>query len=222
MSHTVHPYSFRIGVIRDWKSRWFYGRAYQRTLKADVILRAWLEERLRGRYVAEIEIERGRNELNLILKTSRPGLLIGRGGEGVEKLKKEILTYAQKQKLELPKSFKVTVQEIKAPETHAKIVAQMIAEDLEKRVNFRRTLNQSLDKIMANKEVKGAKVALSGRLDGAEMARYEWSKRGQVPLTTLRADIDFARERAHLPYGDIGIKVWIYKGEIFGDKSPQK
>ncbi len=217
MSHTVHPYSFRIGVLRDWKSRWFYvyGRAYQRTLKADVILRAWLEERLRGRYVAEIEIERGRNELNLILKTSRPGLLIGRGGEGVEKLKKEILTYAQKQKLELPKSFKVTVQEIKAPETHAKIVAQMIAEDLEKRVNFRRALNQSLDKIMANKEVKGAKVALSGRLDGAEMARYEWSKRGQVPLTTLRADIDFARERAHLPYGDIGVKVWIYKGEKF-------
>ncbi|HBT81694.1 30S ribosomal protein S3 [Candidatus Giovannonibacteria bacterium RIFCSPHIGHO2_01_FULL_48_47] len=216
MSHTVHPYSFRIGVIRDWKSRWFHGRAsYQRTLKADVILRAWLEERLRGRYVAEIEIERGRNELNLILKTSRPGLLIGRGGEGVEKLKKEILTYAQKQKLELPKSFKVTVQEIKAPETHAKIVAQMIAEDLEKRVNFRRALNQSLDKIMANKEVKGAKVALSGRLDGAEMARYEWSKRGQVPLTTLRADIDFAKERAHLPYGDIGIKVWIYKGEKF-------
>ena len=189
--------------------------SYQRTLKADVILRAWLEERLRGRYVAEIEIERGRNELNLILKTSRPGLLIGRGGEGVEKLKKEILTYAQKQKLELPKSFKVTVQEIKAPETHAKIVAQMIAEDLEKRVNFRRALNQSLDKIMANKEVKGAKVALSGRLDGAEMARYEWSKRGQVPLTTLRADIDFAKERAHLPYGDIGIKVWIYKGEKF-------
>ena len=216
MSHTVHPYSFRIGVIRDWKSRWFHGRAsYQRTLKADVILRAWLEERLRGRYVAEIEIERGRNELNLILKTSRPGLLIGRGGEGVEKLKKEILTYAQKQKLELPKSFKVTVKEIKAPETHAKIVAQMIAEDLEKRVNFRRALNQSLDKIMANKEVKGAKVALSGRLDGAEMARYEWSKRGQVPLTTLRADIDFAKERAHLPYGDIGIKVWIYKGEKF-------
>ena len=216
MSHTVHPYSFRIGVIRDWKSRWFHGRAsYQRTLKADVILRAWLEERLRGRYVAEIEIERGRNELNLILKTSRPGLLIGRGGEGVEKLKKEILTYAQKQKLELPKSFKVTVQEIKAPETHAKIVAQMIAEDLEKRVNFRRALNQSLDKIMANKEVKGAKVALSGRLDGAEMARYEWSKRGQVPLTTLRADIDFAKERAHIPYGDIGIKVWIYKGEKF-------
>lgn len=215
MGHSVHPYSFRIGILRDWKSRWFKKRVYREFLKADILLREWLEGRLRGMYISNIEIERGQNEMNLILKTSRPGLLIGRGGEGIEKLRKEISEKAEKLKLNLPKNFKISVQEVKSPETHAKIVAQMIAEDLEKRMNFRRVLNQALEKVMANRESKGVKVALSGRLDGAEMARYEWLKRGQVPLTTLRADIDFARERAHLPYGDIGIKVWIYKGEIF-------
>ena len=222
MSHTVHPYSFRIGILKGWKSRWFGRRSYREFLRSDVLLRHWLEVRLRGMYVADIEIERGQNEFNLILKTSRPGLLIGRGGEGIEKLKKEILSQAQKKKLVIPKNFKISVEELRSPETYAKIVAQMIAEDLEKRINFRRLLNKVLEKVMANKGVKGVKVALSGRLDGAEMARYEWAKRGQVPLTTLRSDIDFARERAHLPYGDIGIKVWIYKGEVFSEKPPAK
>lgn len=222
MGHSVHPYSFRIGILRDWKSRWFRNRTYRQFLKSDVIIREWLEKRLRGMYIANIEIERGQNEMNLILKTSRPGLLIGRGGEGIEKLRKEIYAHAEKLNLNLPKNFKISVQEVKAPETHAKIVGQMIAEDLEKRLNFRRVLNQTLEKVMANKDVKGVKVALSGRLDGAEMARYEWLKRGQIPLTTLRADIDFARERAHLPYGDLGIKVWIYKGEVFEGNSPAK
>lgn len=215
MSHTVHPFSFRLGILKNWKSRWFHSRTYREFLKTDVVLREFLEKRLRGMYVSEVEIERSQNDFNLILKTSRPGLLIGRGGEGIEKLKKELLSQAQKKKLNLPRNFKISIQELKSPETHAKIVAQMIAEDLEKRINFRRVLNQAIEKVMANKEVKGVKVALSGRLGGSEMARYEWAKRGQVPLTTLRADIDFAKERAHLPYGDIGIKVWIYKGEKF-------
>jgi len=222
MGHSVHPYSFRIGVLRDWKSRWFKNRTYRQFLKSDILIREWLEIRLRGMYIANIEIERGQNEMNLILKTSRPGILIGRGGEGIEKLRKEIHAFAEKLSLNLPKNFKISVQEVKSPETHSKIVAQMIAEDLEKRLNFRRVLNQALEKVMANRDVKGVKVALSGRLDGAEMARYEWLKRGQVPLTTLRADIDFARERAHLPYGDIGIKVWIYKGEVFEANSTAK
>ncbi len=215
MGHTVHPYSFRLGIIRDWKSRWFREKNYRDYLKSDIILREWLEKKLRGMYVAAVEIERSQNDLNLILKTSRPGLLIGRGGEGVEKLKKEIHAYNAKQKLVIPKNFKISIEEIRSPETQAKIVAQMVAEDLEKRIGFRRALKQTIDKVMANREVKGAKISLSGRLDGAEMARYEWLRKGRIPLTTLRADIDFARERAHLPYGDIGIKVWIYKGEIF-------
>ena len=215
MSHSVNPYSFRVGIIRDWKSRWFRTKNYKEFLKADIMLREWLHKRLEGMYVSQIEIERSRTDFNLIIKTSRPGLLIGRGGEGVEKLRQEIGALGKKYKLSLPKNFKISVEEVRAPETHSAIVSQMIADDLKKRVNFRRVLKQTLDKIMANKEVKGAKISLSGRLGGAEMARYEWLKKGQVPLTTLRADIDFAKGRAHLPYGDIGIKVWIYKGEIF-------
>jgi|SRR3989344_4269004 len=222
MSHSVHPYSFRLGVIRDWKSRWFNSKAYRELLKSDVLLRGWLVKRLRGMYIADIEIERGQNEMNLILKTSRPGLIIGRGGEGIEKLRKEIMLKCAKLRLNLPKNFKISVQEIKSPEAQARIVAQMVADDLEKRMSFRRIINQTLEKAMGNKEVKGIKVALSGRLDGAEMARYEWLKKGQVPLTTLRADIDFAKERAHLPYGDIGIKVWIYKGEVFEQDKQKK
>ena len=111
--------------------------------------------------------------------------------------------------------MKLTIEEVKQPETHAKIVAQMIAESLERRLPFRRVMKQTMEKVMANREVKGIKVALSGRLGGAEMSRREWLKSGQIPLQNLRADIDFTRERAHLPYGDIGIKVWIYRGEIF-------
>ncbi|HEY4527603.1 MAG TPA: 30S ribosomal protein S3 [Candidatus Paceibacterota bacterium] len=215
MGHSVHPYSFRIGILRDWKSRWFRAKNYREFLKSDLILRSFLQTRLRGMYVSVLEIERSQNELNLIVKTSRPGLLIGRGGEGVEKLKREIQALALKKKIALPKNFKVSVEEVRSPEAHAQIAAQMIAADLEKRLPFRRVLKQNIEKIMSAKEVKGVKIVLAGRLDGAEMARYEWLKKGRLPLTTLRADIDFARERAHLPYGDLGIKVWIYKGEVF-------
>ncbi len=186
------------------------------------MLREWLSERLSGMFVSEIEIERSQNDLNIILKTSRPGILIGRGGEGVEKLKNEIQKFAKKFNLSSPKNFKVSVEEIRQPETHAKIVSQMVAEDLEKRMPFRRVLKHTIEKVISSRDVKGVKISLSGRLDGAEMARYEWLKRGQIPLTTLRADIDFARERAHLPYGDLGIKVWIYKGEVFTKKQEVK
>ena len=218
MSHSVHPYSFRLGILRDWKSRWFRSKNYQEFLKSDLIMREWLEKRLRGMYISLVEIERSQNDLNVIIKTSRPGLLIGRGGEGIEKLKREIQELAKKHALLLPKNFKISVEEVRSPETYAKIVGQMIATDLEKRLPFRRALKQNLEKVIASKEAKGVKISLSGRLDGSEMARYEWLKKGALPLTTLRADIDFARERAHLPYGDIGIKVWIYKGEVFEEK----
>ncbi len=222
MSHSVHPYSFRLGILRDWKSRWFRAKNYQEFLRSDLILREWLDKRLRGMYISLVEIERSQNDLNVIIKTSRPGLLIGRGGEGIEKLKREIQELSKKHALLLPKNFKISVEEVRFPETYAKIVGQMIATDLEKRLPFRRTLKQNLEKVIASKEVKGVEITLSGRLDGSEMARYEWLKKGELPLTTLRADIDFARERAHLPYGDIGIKVWIYKGEIFGENKNKK
>lgn len=231
MSHTSHPYAMRLGIIRPWESRWFAVRDFTKLLKEDVLLREHLEKKLRGMLVDSIEIERSPSTLNVIIKTARPGLLIGRGGEGVEKLKKAVDAFlrknrkgpAQSSKSAGKTGLKITVEEIKSPEQHAKVMAESIAQDLEKRLSFRRVLKQTMGKIMASKGVKGARITLSGRLDGAEMARYEWLKEGQVPLQTLRADIDFARGRAHLPYGDLGIKVWIYKGEIFGDKkSPQK
>ena len=217
MTHTSHPYSMRLGIIRPWKSRWFSVKNYQKFLKEDVLLREHLEEKLRGMLVDAIDIERSPSTLNVIIKTARPGLLIGRGGEGVEKLKKEVELFLKKLRKTSTKkiSLKLTVEEIKSPEQHAKIMTETIAQDLEKRLPFRRVLKHAMSKIMSSKGVKGAKITLSGRLDGAEMARYEWLKEGQVPLQTLRADIDFARGRAHLPYGDLGIKVWIYKGEIF-------
>lgn len=213
MTHTVHPYSFRLGILRTWKSRWFSSKKYQKFLKGDVLLREWLEKKMRGMYVDAIEIERSHDILRVIVKTSRPGLVIGRRGEGVEKLKVEIANFFKKLKLELYRKLELVVEEVRHPETHAAIVAQMMAENLEKRLPFRRVIKQTLDKVMANKEVKGVKVALSGRLGGAEMSRREWLSRGKMPLQTLTADIDFARERAHLPYGDIGIKVWIFKEE---------
>lgn len=215
MSHTVHPYAFRLGLLRDWKSRWFNLKKYSQFLKSDVLLTEWLEKKLAGMYVEDINIERAPGTLHLVIKTARPGLIIGRRGEGAEKIKKEIRQFLVKNKLEIPPELKLTIEEVRSPEAHAKIVSQMIAENLEKRLPFRRVMKQTIEKVMANKEVKGIKIALSGRLGGAEMSRREWHKKGQIPLQTLRADIEFARERAHLPYGDIGIKVWIYKGEVF-------
>ncbi len=222
MSHAVHPYSFRLGLLRDWKSRWFNPRKYAQFLKSDLLLIEWLEKKMRGMYLEDINIERTPGVLHFILKTSRPGLIIGRRGEGAEKLKQDIKKFLAKNKLEIPPELKLTIEEVKQPETRAKIVAQMIAESLERRLPFRRVMKQTMEKVMANREAKGIKVALSGRLGGAEMSRREWLKSGQIPLQNLRADIEFARERAHLPYGDIGIKVWIYRGEVFAaDKKKQ-
>jgi len=215
MSKTVHPYSFRLGILRNWKSRWFNMRNYRKILKEDVLLREWLEKKLKKMYVADIEIERDPASMELIIKTSRPGLIIGRKGEGLENLKKDIWEYLKKNKMQLPRELKILIEEIKSPESNAAIMAQIAAENLEKRMPFRRVMKQILEKAMASKDVKGVKIALSGRLDGSEMSRKEWLKRGRIPLQTLRADIDYAITRAKLPYGDIGIKVWIYRGEKF-------
>ncbi|MFA5737057.1 MAG: 30S ribosomal protein S3 [Candidatus Paceibacterota bacterium] len=216
MTHSVHPYSHRLGIIRDWKSRWFgVGKNYCEFLRTDVLLREYLEKRLRGFYIADLQIERGVNQYKIIIKTSRPGMLIGRGGDGVTKLKNDIYTKLKKIGAKIPKELNVEIEEVKEPETQAAIVAYMIAEGLEKRMPFRRVLKQTVEKTLANKNVKGIKVVISGRLGGADMSRTEMIKRGQVPLQTFRADVDFAREKAFMYYGVIGIKVWIYRGEIF-------
>ena len=216
MTHTVHPYSHRLGIIRDWKSRWFgaHGK-YQEFLKTDITIREYLATRLRGFYVDSIEMERGENIYRIIIKTSRPGMIIGRSGEGAVKLKSDIIAKIKKIKVAIPKDIKVDIEEVKDPDSHSAIVAYMIADALEKRLPFRRVMKQTIEKVMASRNVQGVKIALSGRLGGAEMGRFESLREGRVPLQTFRADIDFAKEKAYLPYGIIGVKVWIYRGEIF-------
>ncbi|MCL5782103.1 MAG: 30S ribosomal protein S3 [Patescibacteria group bacterium] len=217
MSHTVHPYSHRLGIIRDWRSRWFsVHKNYRTALRTDITIREFLQEELRPYFVGGVDIERTRKALRVIIKTSRPGMIIGKSGDGVVKLREKILKLLRKSKIDLGnQEFKLDIEEVRNPESNAAIAAMMIAESLEKRLPFRRVMKQSIEKIMANKDVKGVRVYLGGRLGGAEIARSEEMKKGRVPLQTLRADIDFAREKAHMTYGDIGIKVWIYKGEVF-------
>jgi small subunit ribosomal protein S3 len=205
-----------LGILRDWKSRWFSAdKKFREFLKADVLLREYLTKKLRGMYVASIEIERSEKHMRVIIKTSRPGMLIGRSGEGATKLKNDIANFLKGLKLAFNQELKVDIEEIRSPESNAAIVGFMVAEGLEKRLPFRRVMKQMVEKVMANRDVQGVRIALGGRLGGADMARYEELKKGRIPLQTLRADIDFAREKAHMTYGDIGIKVWIYKGEIF-------
>ncbi len=224
MTHRVHPYAFRLGILKPWKSRWFSAKKFSRNLREDTLLREWLLKHLRQSHIRDIEIERSPNTLHVIVKTSRPGFLIGRGGEGAEKLKEEIkkfLAGVTRRFKEEPRKLetKLTIEEVRSPETHAAIAAQQMVDEIEKRTPFRRVLKQALDKVAASKEVKGVKIAIKGRLDGAEMARYEWLKRGRIPLQTLRADIDYAERTAYTTYGTVGVKVWIYKGDVFADKS---
>lgn len=224
MTHTVHPYAHRLGIIRDWKSRWFSKNPaeYRHGVMVDAAIRRFLKKRLRGHYVTSVEIERNEKATRVILKTSRPGLVIGRGGEGSVKLTKEINVIVRKVKGPVYRPIRLDIEEVRSPESQAPVVAYMVAEGLEKRFPFRRILKQTVEKVMANRDVLGVRIAIAGRLGGAEMSRTEEIKRGRVPLQTLRADVDFYREIAYLPYGVIGVKVWIYRGDIFPEKQGMK
>lgn len=224
MTHTVHPFAHRLGIIRDWQSRWFAKTpaGYRENVKIDTAIRVFLKKRLRGMYVTAIELERGEKTIRVRIKTSRPGMVIGRGGEGSSKLTKEITTVVRSLGIKDVPNIRIDIEEIRSPESQAAIVAYMVAESLEKRQTFRRVMKQTVEKVMANRDVKGVRIAISGRLGGAEMSREEEIKRGRVPLQTLRADIDFAREIAYLPYGVIGVKVWIYRGDIFEEENTNR
>ena len=224
MTHVVHPYSHRLGIIRDWKSRWFGKNVthFVDHLRADVLVRAWLVKRLRGMYISLIEMERSEKQYRIMLHTSRPGMIIVRGGDGMDKLRAALKKEMARLNIIVPQDVKIDIVEVANPEADAAIVAAMIAEGIEKRLPFRRVLKTTVEKVMANRDVKGARIAVSGRLGGAEMARREQIKRGGIPLQTLRADIDFAREKAHMTYGVIGIKVWIYRGMKFDKKEGTK
>jgi small subunit ribosomal protein S3 len=212
MGHKVNPTGLRIGITTTWKSRWFSKKDYTQKLKEDVQLREFVMKKWKTAAISDVEIERNANMLKLIIKTSRPGVLIGRGGTGITDMGVIIKNkFFAGKKIEL----KIEAQEVRQFEENASLVAQNVAEQLEKRMPFRRILKSSLDQSEKNKNVKGVKIEVSGRLGGAEMSRREWLSRGTVPLHTLRADIDFAKAIAHTTYGSIGVKVWIYKGEIF-------
>lgn len=220
MTHVAHPYIQRVGIVRDWRSRWFSPnpKAFRDHLRADASVRKFLEKRLRGMYIASVNIEMGNNVMRVIIQTSRPGMIIGRSGEGATKLRKEVDMLLRTLKLDEKPDVKIDIEELRSPESSAAIVGQMIAEGLEKRLPFRRVLKQTVEKVMANRDVQGVRIMLGGRLGGADMSRTEELKRGRIPLQTLRADIDFSRERAQMAYGVIGIKVWVYRGQIFTDR----
>ena len=210
MGQKISPTSLRIGINKDWASRWFGGRKYRGYLRDDLKVRAFLEKKLKNMGIDKVELERGTDSLNVIIHTSRPGFLIGRGGTGVEELREKIRNLL-KRKI----AIRLEIQEIKNQEISAKVMAESMVEQVEKRIPYRRIMKQTLAKIMANRQVKGAKLMMGGRLDGAEIARSEHLEEGSLPLQTLRADIDFARGTAGTTYGTVGVKVWIYKGEVF-------
>ncbi len=220
MTHVAHPYIQRLGINRDWRSRWFAAdpKRFREYLRTDAAVRKLLEQKLKGMSVDALEIERDEKVFRIIIKTSRPGIVIGRSGEGATRLKKDVDMLLRTLKLEEKPDIKIDIEEVRSPETSASIVGQMAAEGLEKRMPFRRVLKQTAEKVMANRDVQGVRITMSGRLGGTDMARKEEVKKGRIPLQTLRADIDFARIRATLPYGVIGIKVWIYRGDVFADR----
>lgn len=208
MAQKIDPRLFRMGINKTWQSRWYDEKNYQKNLQQDVKLRAELRIKLRSAAVASVEIERSVGKVRIIINTGRPGVLIGRGGEGLEKLKKAITKkYFFKEKAEV----QIDVKEIKAVEENAQLLADSIAEQIEKRVFFKKAMKGTLAEAFKNRNIKGVKISLSGRLGGAEMSRTEWLAKGNLPLHTLRADIDFAKMEANTTYGIIGIKVWLFK-----------
>jgi small subunit ribosomal protein S3 len=206
MGQKVHPYGFRLGVTKTWRSRWFAKQDYAKLLREDLDLKDSLRDRLKSAGVSSIEVDRPGNKLRITIHTSRPGIIIGRKGAEIEKLKQDL---AKKTKREV---F-IDIQEVHKPELDAQLVAETIGLQLEKRVAFRRAMRKSVDSALRF-GCKGIKVRVSGRLNGAEIARTEWYLQGQLPLHTLRADIDYGFSQAYTTYGVIGIKCWVYKGEI--------
>jgi small subunit ribosomal protein S3 len=206
MGQKVHPYGFRLGFNKPWRSRWFAKQGYAKLLQEDLELKDNLRDRLKSAGVSSIEVDRAGNKLRVTIRTSRPGIIIGRKGAEIEKLKQDM---ARKTKREV---F-IDIQEVHKPELDAQLVSESIGLQLEKRVAFRRAMRKAVDSALRF-GCKGIKVRVSGRLNGAEIARSEWYLQGQLPLHTLRADIDYGFAEAHTTYGVIGIKTWIYKGEI--------
>lgn len=206
MGQKVHPYGFRLGIIKDWRSRWYAEKEYAKHLQEDLRIRSFVKKRLIHAGVSAVEIERKSNRVHVVLYTARPGIVIGKKGAEIENLRKDLTRFT-------PREISITIQEIRRPETDAQLTAENVAMQLERRVAFRRAMKKTV--LSALKlGAKGIKVMVAGRLGGAEMARTEWYREGRVPLHTLRADIDYGFAEARTTYGKIGVKVWIYRGEV--------
>ena len=225
MSHKVHPKIFRIKDLADWDSRWLEKKKSPQYLEEDFKIREFLKQKFGKIGIEKVEIERFRGKINIIIFSARPGLIIGRGGEGVEELKRDLDKVLRPQggKRLQPSGrpplgtleIRIEIREVKNPWLSASLSAQWISQQIEKRVSYRRVLKQSLDKIASQKGVEGCRVEIAGRLDGNEIARRAWLKKGKLPRQTIRADIDYAKDQAYCTYGVVGVKVWIYKGEKF-------
>lgn len=214
MGNKINPHGLRVGIIRDWDSKWFAEKDYADLLHEDIMIRDYIEERLADSSVSNVEIERAANRVNISIHTSKPGMVIGKGGSEVDALRTKLSNMTDKK-------VHINIVEVKKPDLDATLVAQNIARQLENRVSFRRVQKQSIQRAMRG-GAKGIKTMVSGRLGGADIARAEYYSEGTVPLHTLRADIDYGTAEADTTYGKLGVKVWIYRGEILPTKMKTK
>jgi len=215
MSHKVHPKAFRIRDISDWHSRWFNEKRSAKYLEEDFKIREFLTKKFKDASIEKIEIERSPNKIDIIIFSSRPGLIIGRGGQQVEELKSFLQRKILSDALNEKQALRIEIKAVRNPWLSAPLVAQWVAQRIEKRLPFRRVLKQALSMVSSYKEVKGVRVQVAGRLNGVSIARTEWLQKGSLPRATIRADVDYGFKEAHCSYGTIGVKVWIYKGERF-------
>jgi small subunit ribosomal protein S3 len=212
LGQKVHPVGFRLGIVKPWQAKWFEERNYAQLLKEDIHVRKSIMQRHSNAGVSQVDIERSANQITVTIHTARPGIIIGRSGTNVEDLRQLI-------ERETGKKVRINIQEVRQPEVNAVLVARNIADQLEKRVAFRRAMKQSVQRAM-ERGAKGVRISVGGRLGGSEMSRRETERRGRVPLHTLRADIDYGTAEAITTYGVIGVKVWIYKGDIIRERRP--
>ncbi|MBI2849119.1 MAG: 30S ribosomal protein S3 [Chloroflexi bacterium] len=214
MGHKVHPIGFRLGINKEWQSKWYADKTYHELLQEDLSVRKAIYKRLADAGVPRIEIDRNANQITVTVHTSRPGVVIGKAGQKVDELRMglEVLT---------GKKVRINIQEIRQPELDATLVARTVAEQIEKRVSHKRAMKQAVMRAM-QRGAKGAKILCSGRLGGAEMSRREWERVGQVPLQTIRADMDYGFDEAKTAYGRVGVKVWVYKGDILPEVTEEQ
>jgi small subunit ribosomal protein S3 len=226
MAQKIKPNTFRLGITLPWSSRWFLTNKSKFFLEEDHAIRTFIREKIKEAGIASLDIERTSDVVRVNIRAARPGLIIGRGGKGIEELRENVLRIVKKLRAEhkIPAnfSFNLNVEELKRTEVASPVLAQQIASDLEKRQPYRKVMKRAIETTMQSRDVKGIKIKLSGRLNGAEISRTDWLAKGRMPLQTLRANIDYAEATSFNSYGTVGVKVWIYKGDVFDERKAEK